>query len=81
LGKNSVKTFNTTPFFKIFRKNPKQSLLLILFSKNVVSAIFVTALFRALLQQVPKNKKNRYVERVKISCSESQHMVLIIHAI
>jgi len=47
----------------------------------VFSAIFVTASFRALLQQVRKNIKNRYIERVKISCLESQHMVLIIHAI
>jgi len=61
-------------FQNLSKKNPKQSLLLNLFSKNVVSAIFVTASFRALLQQVPKNQKNRYIERVKISCSESQHI-------
>jgi len=47
----------------------------------VVSAIYVTASFRALLQQVPKNKKNRYIESLKVYCSERQHMVLIIHAI
>jgi len=66
LEKIQLKPLIQLLFSKFVEKNPKQSLLLILFNKYVVSAIFVTASFRVLLQQVPKNK----IERLKISCSE-----------